>query len=312
MAGRKKRHGMTEVLLISLTVLVLLAVFVVILAVVYPNASRSIISDTSDAFEENAGFRFGRSIGRRGGEGWDARIMPVVRDVSERLAGLFSGRRTTTTVKKSKKKTGPAFTSGDCTGCHEHENLFDETAFSSIYMDHRRHEAAEVGCPECHLTVKHPGPKLIQETACRRCHKREKVSDSCPTCHSPGSILDDAVVSKEKIDEFRAGGTAHLVSLVPPRFGNPDPKWLKGEGDPPCQSCHQVPAFCNTCHLAFHNKVSDWVWVHGPRILKMTYNMGACWACHNPNWCAGNCHIQEGATRSRAYLDVPNLTLTDD
>ncbi len=312
---KKRRSGVTEVLLVLLTVLVMLAVFAVLLALVYPEAAREIVTDLSQSLQQSGGNNdrptiIGQVAGRAG-QGYEGRIAPAARSIGNRLKSIFT-REVKSERKKKKPAEGPPIDPNECIGCHEHEDLFDLKAINNIYIDHRIHDAAAVKCPVCHLSTDHPKPKTVDQKVCRSCHQKEKAPTDCRACHTPGSILDDAVVSTEKTEHFLSGSRVRTKSLVPHRFGEPDPAWLKGEGDIPCANCHTVPDFCNVCHLAFHKTVPDWMFVHGPRILQLKYAAQACWTCHNPTWCAGNCHVNVGVKRSGRYLDLPSTGLPLD
>lgn len=323
----RKKRDFTEILLVVLTIVVLLAVFAVVLALVYPQAASEIVIDSSRSFD--AGSQgpgaFFKHISKRASEGYSVRVAPTFKYIADVFASLFSGREDKK-EKKHKPARGPAFTDRKCLrGCHEHEKLFERRAFSGLYVDHTLHDAADVRCPECHLEIEHePKPKRVTMTACIKCHKKVGATQACGGCHTPGSILDDSPQAAAgggrssggefddaKIQEFLQGATSRSRSLVPPDFGAPKHEWLQNEGDIPCRSCHPVPLFCNSCHLVFHNKIPDWLQVHGPRIFRQEYVIPACWSCHDANWCSGNCHINLGPTRSKPYQRVPLVPLDD-
>lgn len=305
----KRGRGFSEVILVLLTVLVLLAVFAVLLALIYPNATKNIIADVSQTYESNRGGPVGfmGRVARQAGEGFNARVAPAVKWVGKRLADLLGRKKPGGTIVQD--HVGPPITSKDCIGCHEHEKLFEQKAGGNIYIDHRLHDAADVGCRRCHLNTKHPKPRVVKEEVCLDCHKKDQASTACSSCHPPGSILSSGVIPQEKTDEFLHGSQVSAGSLVPHNFGSPEPQWLKGEGDVPCRNCHDVPEFCNTCHLVFHDKIANWRLVHGARLLRQEYVMNVCWTCHNATWCAGNCHVNTGVQRSGPYLDLPEVPL---
>jgi len=305
----KQGKGFTEVILVLLTVLVLLAVFTVLLALIYPSATKNIISDISQSYESNHGGPIGfmGDVVKRAGDGFNARVAPAINWVGKRLADIFGRKKFGGTIVEN--HVGPPIKTKDCTGCHEHEKLFERKAYANIYIDHRLHDAADISCRRCHLNTKHPKPRVVKQEVCIDCHKKTRASTDCSSCHPPGSILDSAVIPQVKTDEFLHGSQVSAKSLVPHNFGTPDPQWLKGQGDPPCLNCHDVPEFCNKCHLVFHNKISNWRLVHGPRLLKQEYVMNVCWTCHNATWCAGNCHINAGIQRSGPYLELPKVPL---
>ena len=302
-----KKRGFTEIILVLLTVLVFLAVFTVLLALIYPTAAKNIIADVSQSYESDHGGPVGvmGKIAKRGADGFNARVVPAFRWIGKRLADIF-GRKKVVVVGN---RQGPDFKAKDCVKGECHQALFDQKAFAHIYIDHRLHEASDVKCRKCHLDTKHPKPHTIKQDGCLDCHRRQAASTGCLSCHPPGSILNDAVIPAQETKDFLHGSVVSSKSLLPAHFGAPDPGWLKGEGDPPCRNCHQVPEFCNRCHLVFHNKIPNWRLVHGPRLLKQEYVMNVCWTCHNATWCAGNCHINQGVKRSGPYLDLPQVPL---
>lgn len=302
----KKRRNFTEVLLILLTVLVFLAVFTVILALIYPSATKNIIADISQGSESNQGGPIGvmGQVVKRAAEGFNARIAPAVNWIGKRIADLLSRKKPGGTIVENEE---PPIKVADCTGCHK--KLFDQRANSNIYVDHRLHEAADIDCRKCHLNTKHPKPRVVKQAACIDCHEQSQASTACADCHPPGSILDSAVIPQEKTDEFLHNASVSTKSLVPHNFGRPDPAWLKGEGDAPCSNCHEVPEFCNKCHLVFHDEIPDWPLVHGGRLLRQEYVMNVCWTCHSATWCAGNCHLSPGVVRKGAYLELPAVPL---
>ncbi len=313
----RKRKDFTEILLVVLTVLVLLAVFAVVLAILNPDAAQDILSDSSSTFESGEGGPIPAftTLRVRAGEGYTVRIAPRVRWIADTLSSLFSGEEEGSEPGKKKPKLGPVFAADTCqTGCHVHEDLFDQRAFGNVYVDHRLHDAADVSCRECHFDIEHNDktPKPVTQATCINCHKKVKATTECDSCHPPGSLLDKEIVTSEKTEEFLAGSTARVKSLVPANFGTPRVEWLEGKGDVPCRQCHDVPRFCNQCHLVFHNRIADWPMTHGAKVLRMEYTINGCWQCHDSTWCAGNCHKNRGLQRSRSYLPVPRRPLRTD
>lgn len=306
-----QRFDFLELLLALLSVLVILAILVTVLALAYPDVTASIVADIRQSVQD------GRSpvlvalnkIGERFSDGFNYRIKPYTREVGKWFAKLrLPSMRRAPVVK--------AFEPKDCnSGCHA--KLYEEVAVANIYVEHRLHEALEIPCATCHVDIGHPKPDPVKEKICIDCHKSQKVSTSCDTCHPPGSILAKNVIPETKTKEFLAGRQTTLEALIRPEFAAPNPEWLEDTGHKddadrgPCRNCHDVPDFCNTCHLIFHDKEPNWRNTHGPRILKKEYLPNGCWVCHSPSWCANTCHSAPGRQRRGRFLQPPDLPLED-
>ena len=304
MAKKSRRFGLMEVFLVLLIAIVILAIFALVLALMYPDATTTITRDVREAANSGKSptLAFAKSVIERAGENIDLRIKPFADAVIKRFASIgtmFRGKSTKDEVAKD-------FKAGDCLGCHE--DLFEQRGFANILVDHRVHAALEIECSECHEDTKHPKPKNIAKKTCVNCHERSGMAADCGICHAAGSILSNEIIPKEKTQEFLAGSVVAANSIMPPSFGSPDPKWLAGEGDPPCRKCHEVPDFCNKCHLVFHNRISDWKKKHGARLLRQEYVMNVCWTCHNANWCAGTCHANL-LKRRESFRTLPHVSL---
>lgn len=304
MGKKPRRFGFMEVFLILLIAIVILGIFALVLALMYPDATTTITRDVREAASSGKSptLAFAKSVVERAGENIDLRIKPFADAVIKRFASIgtiFSGNNT-------RKPPTKAFKASDCLSCHE--DLFEQRGFANILVNHRVHAALEIKCEECHKDTKHPKPTRITKKTCVNCHKRSGVAADCGICHAPGSILSNEIIPEEKTQEFLQGSVVAAKSILPPSFGSPDPKWLSGEGESPCLKCHEVPNFCNKCHLVFHNRISEWKQVHGSRLLKQEYNLNACWTCHSANWCAGTCHANLLKRRS-SFRPLPHVSL---
>lgn len=303
-----------EIALIILIILITALVLAVFVALVYPEETAVFMTQIREAGGngESPFWAAFKSIGTRMRRGFEYRIAP-----------LFTGAvKSFSNSRKSRVTEAPQITARDCLPCHR--GLFDHKALNNLYVDHQVHEAAEVGCNQCHIATasgrtKGNGKKpaahslagTIKEKQCLNCHQRRELSNDCPTCHPPGSILAKGIVSDDKLSDFLAGRETAKKSLVPGGFSRPDRAWLQGGGDSPCAKCHNVPETCNRCHFIFHDKLPDWRATHGPRLLKREYAQTVCWQCHNANWCADTCHANlkdpGGPRRSHFNEDVPNV-----
>lgn len=301
----KKNIGFTEIALALVTILVIFAIVALILGLAYPNAMSSIIRDIRQGVSGSDNPVVGAliKVGQRIGDGFNYRFRPAL----DEFSGLFRGK-----PEKPKKKVAPAleFTAEKCTECHK--DLFERRGFGNVYIDHRLHAANNIKCGSCHSDIKHPQPKRVAQVVCLACHKREGATVACESCHPPGSVANKKVIPQDRLNEFFSGRTASSKSLMPPNFEQPDNHWLRGEGNSPCKQCHEVPDFCNRCHLVFHNTIGDWRQVHGPRLLRQEYVMNVCWTCHNANWCAATCHSNTaGRQRRGGFLPVPTIPLDE-
>jgi len=298
-----RRIGLPEVILILLILLVTMALVVVLLALAYPKTAQSILIEFKQSLKENGGGAFGfiNLVGQRLSDSFNYRILPAVRAVGR----LFARQPA---AKPRSEAKGAQFQTKDCYNCHR--DLFTQKASSHLYVNHRLHDAAGLPCGTCHLTTKHPQPKTISETDCQNCHKKQRLTLGCQGCHPPGSVNSKGVIAPAKYDQFFAvRATASLKTLGPKQFGNPNHNWLLGQDNPPCAQCHNVPDFCNRCHLVFHNKEPNWRNVHGPRILQRFYDLQGCFQCHNTGWCATACHPSPTKTRQRRVFDLPKIPL---
>ncbi len=297
---KNRRFGFLEVFLALLIAVVVLGIFALVLAFMYPDATSSITRDVRAATSSGKSptITFLRSATTRAGNNIDFRIKPVADKIISLFASIGIG------PQESVEPPPKDFDANDCIECHE--NIFEQKGFANISIDHRLHAAQEIKCAKCHVDTKHPNPPSVVKNVCLVCHTKVGASIECDTCHTSGSIL--SVIPEEKTQEFLQGSIVSAQSILPPGFGKPHPEWLEGKGEAPCQSCHEVPDFCNRCHLVFHNRISDWKQVHGPRLLRQEYVMNVCWTCHAANWCAATCHANQ-LQRRDSFRALPIIPL---
>ena len=283
--------------------LVVLAIIATLLAFAYPEVTSSIVADLrADVVRGSSPVvTIPLKVTKRMGEGFNYRIKPFFENTADGVANRFLSEK-----KPSKRPDPVAFTAGDCIECHS--KLFEERTVSYINIDHRLHDALQIKCNECHADTEHPRPKAVAQKTCLDCHG-SRVSGECGVCHAPGSILDS--IAAEKTSEFLAGRTSDDRPLYRVGFSVPNRAWLRetshGGDEGPCANCHEIPTFCNTCHLVFHDKVPSWRNRHGAKLLRLEYIQNSCWSCHDSNWCADTCHASPGLSRRRGWLPPPVL-----
>lgn len=294
-----------DILIFITALLVLLAIFIGIMVVSFPEASKGVLADVKAAIVPYVGDKpteISTKVANRARDGFEFRLKPLAGWV----AGVFAPKQEA--VSKAEKRRAAVDFSG-CLSCHE--NLYDRPAFTGIYMDHRLHKVTGVDCATCHLDSKHPKPATVKQSICIGCHRDNQVAVNCKSCHAPGSILGGDVVPVSDTEQFLAGRTSSTKVLVPQGFEHP-----VGEGAAPCKQCHDYPEFCNRCHsmkvygVVGSPHASNWIPTHGPRIiLKREFATNGCWNCHSSNFCASACHPNPGRQRLSPNWKLPQLEL---
>lgn len=299
-----------EIFLAVLTAIIIVAILATILALAYPDVTSSIVTDIRQEVATGKSpvyVTFSKITGRIS-DGLNYRVKPYARKAMRWVDSIKLPTR-------ARKKTVPNFKASDCQKCHD--NLFTQRTWRHLYVDHQLHNARGIACNRCHKSTKHPKPKLVSQKTCVDCHRKRSASVACGTCHPPGSIMAKDVVSETATQEFLAGRSSATDTLMHNDFAEPDHDWLgsntKGASadEVPCANCHQAPDFCNTCHMVFHDKVSNWRNVHGQKILRKEYVSPGCWVCHNPSWCSDTCHASKGLQRRRNFEAAPRIPLED-
>ncbi len=298
-----KKFGLLELLILMLSLLIILAIFVVAIAIVFPSSTQQIISEIRDdpELQDSMPIKVFSGITSRGRDGFNSRISPI----AESVTGLF--RRDKVDADRKIAKAEPAPPKIDFKGCVTdacHAGLFDRKVFNNIYMDHRIHQVESVECIDCHKDNKHPKPDKVEQDTCIACHEDRDAGTGCGGCHTPGSILSDEVIYHTTIEEFLAGRISG--SIVPQGFEHP-----VGEISNVCKNCHDVPRFCDKCHAMFHKSIPDWIPTHGGRVIRQEISMQICWNCHNANWCATTCHSNAPSKERRTVppLKLPKVAL---
>lgn len=304
--GQKRRIIEPLDILIFITALfVLLALFIGIMVVSFPDASKGVLADVKAAIAPYVGGKptaISTEVASRAKDGFEFRIKPM----AAWIAGVFAPKQTT--ASKAEQRAASVDFSR-CLSCHK--DLFERPAFNRIYLDHRLHQAAAVDCATCHLDSKHPRPATVKQSTCIACHKNNHVAVNCKSCHAPGSLLGGDVIPVSDTEQFLAGRTSSTKVLVPQGFEHP-----VAEGSAPCKQCHDYPEFCNRCHsmkvygVVGSPHASNWIPTHGPRIiLKQEFAINGCWNCHSSNFCASACHPNPGRQRLSPHWKLPQLEL---
>jgi len=298
-----KNFGLLELLILILSLLVMLAIFVVVISIVFPSSTQQIISQITEdpEIQDSMPVKVISGVTTRGKDGYNSRVRPA----AEYIAGLFRSEKGDKDRKIAKAEPAPPKI--DFNGCVTdecHIGLFDRKAFNNIYVDHRIHQVESVECFDCHKDDEHPKPKRVEQEICIACHEDRDAVTSCGGCHTPGSILSDEVIYHTTIEEFLAGRISG--SIVPDGFEHP-----VGEVRNICKNCHDVPRFCDKCHDMFHKAIPTWILTHGKRIITQEISMQLCWNCHNANWCATTCHSNAPSKQRRTDtpLKLPKVTL---
>ena len=291
---KKRKIQFIDFLILIIALLILLAILSVVLVVAFPEAAKGtatnlraritpIITRPAKVFSQ---------LGRRGEAGYNYRIKPLLKTVSDIGASK----------KPGKLSPGSGVDFSKCINCHK--DLFDTAGANHIYIDHRIHQTQNVECDDCHSSghknnkVKAPVGKVVAvpEAICLSCHKQDKDSGNCKKCHMPGSLLK--AIAPAKINNFFAHRTVDKKILVPVGFQNP-----VGDLSKPCRQCHDYPDFCSRCHAMKTPNIvttphdNNWIPTHGIRILQGELTTKGCWQCHNSNFCAGACHPNPGRQR---------------
>jgi DmsE family decaheme c-type cytochrome len=151
-----------------------------------------------------------------------------------------------------------------CAACHKNGQR--------VHWDGSKHQAAGVGCSDCH-TVHTPKDRAVsrstQAEACFSCHKSERAQTHrvsshplnagkmvCADCHNPHGSTGPALMKKASVNETCA--TCHADKRGP--F-----LWEHSPVADSCMSCHtphgsnitpllkiRSPFLCQTCHTGDH------------------------------------------------------------
>lgn len=172
----------------------------------------------------------------------------------------------------------------------------------NLVFSHALHDARNIGCAQCHGTVREVGQatreQLPRMRGCMKCHGRTgpeqgDATGDCKTCH-----LTARGVLKTR---FSAG------VLVPPAWlGNAEhgPQWIEGHkaaagaNSQLCASCHTEDE-CADCHdgrvrpRSIHP--NDWLTLHGVASAMASQR---CTSCHRQQSFCVTCHARLGLTES--------------
>lgn len=301
-----RRFNFLEVLLVFLTVALVVLTFLTVIVIAYPKAGDRAVRNINDSLHSAFGFdvqkrvnKFLISISERAKVGWEQRI----KKIPSKFTGIFKGFSGKPSVQKTyeqKKNDEARFL--NCINCHK--DIMQRKTMNHIYIDHRLHQSENVACSDCHKDIEHKKkPKPVKESACLDCHKKIKspTATLCPTCHTPGSIFSDKVIAKNKTENFFKSRATK--QLMPNGFEH-------GKTPQKCANCHDVPEFCNKCHLAFHKKLPNWKNIHGPNILDNKYSVASCKECHKATWCAAKCHPNPDRQPRQGKLIPPVIPLS--
>lgn len=300
-----RKFKATEILLIVLSVVLVVLTFLVAIVIMYPKAGDRAVRNIRDSFEEAFGYDiqekatdFFVKIGERAKAGWEKRVKRIPESLT-RFYKVSPGDRKKQEKEKLVEIKDEEF--NKCSKCHK--DFVDRLVFNKIYLDHRLHEAEEIRCDECHIDISHkPKPDPVRENICVSCHKDTKIAklSECSVCHAPGSIYSGGIIDKSRLSKFAASKNVKL--LMPGGFEH-------GKTPQKCNNCHDLPDFCNDCHLVFHDKISSWTTIHGANILSGKYNIKGCKECHRSTWCSKKCHPNPGRQAREAILPLPIVPL---
>ncbi len=171
--------------------------------------------------------------------------------------------------------------SRSCLDCHA-QIAEDVVTRFGIRMRHVDVMKAGIACTKCHNTVAHgkatASPKGPFMDTCTPCHKGEKASSKCETCH-----------------------TSQIARIPTPRLApwaiTHGERWSKTHGmgnAGTCSLCHPGD-FCSRCHGMNLPHDSTWPLVHGKAAIANASSVPAkdkprrCTGCHVVSYCDG-CH----------------------
>lgn len=297
----KKRFDWLQILLFFLGGLLAVLVFFAVIIIAFPVTGERAVANFRDSFEHAIGYdpqekatEFFLAIGTRARAGWEKRIVQI----PKKLSSIGKKVESKSVRQLDEEKLTVEF--NECGKCHK--DYMERSVFKGIYMNHRKHFAQNVKCYDCHKENTHPNPQKVQEEDCKSCHKKNgdiKLVGECSACHTPGSIFNDVRGDTISTQKFLA--SRKVNSLMPSGFQH-------GKTEA-CKNCHETPEFCNKCHLVFHDKLPDWLQIHGPNILASKYQVAGCRQCHKQTWCATKCHKNPGRSRMEGNRELPRIPI---
>lgn len=193
----------------------------------------------------------------------------------------------------------------NCISCHKSLN---KESNHRLKFEHEEHKINGFTCAYCHNRVGHP--KLpgyegrITKQFCVDCHRREKATIACNSCHPARFKLRPASHDKanwtkvhdERLtkdctychnEETWSCDSCHGLPMPHPA------NWNSSHANEVsrfglCSKCHEDQYYCERCHHQGYEPTREsWRRVH-PRVIKAKRDSG-CRTCHNTSFC-DNCH----------------------
>ncbi len=307
---RNKSFNLVDLLTVLVLFIIAFMILVVVLAIVYPQAAKNIAKTVL-----SPSGNFGKAVAQiadRATDGFNYRVQPMVSDFREAFEDKTGKKKSGEEAVAKKAVAKKPLAKIDTKACIEcHPDLFQKKASNHIYTNHQTHEALQIECGVCHINDKHPRPGIVEEKTCIDCHIDNQASTDCKTCHTPGSILDDRLISQAKTAEFLGATVADKKVLVPEGFEHP-----VDYNNQPCNQCHEVPEFCFGCHISAGGSGvqsphdNRFISSHGSDILnRRGLTIVGCKDCHNTLLCAAACHINPDRQRMSPKWPLPRLEL---
>lgn len=297
----KKRFDFLEIILFILGGLLAILVFISVIVIAFPASGDRAVRNFKDSFEHAFGYdpevkttNFFLSIGNRAKQGWEKRVLQI----PEKLSFTIKSVKKQPIPEIDEEKLAEEF--NECKKCHK--DYLERPVFKGIYFNHRKHLAAEVKCYDCHKDNTHPKPQKVEKSVCINCHKKlddVRLTQECSVCHTPGSVFNNVKGDTPSTQTFFK--SRKLNSIMPQGFAH-------GKTEA-CKNCHDTPEFCNKCHLVFHDKLPNWLQIHGPNILARKYHVAGCKQCHKQTWCATKCHANSGRAREEGTRILPTVSI---
>lgn len=161
-----------------------------------------------------------------------------------------------------------------------------------LRFSHRLHHDKGVGCTTCHAVQK-GRPAMPSMASCLSCHRRQRASLRCATCHL--TRKDGRLRTRFGLGRLRPQGSV-IGARHTPAFERRGHASLARMHRKTCETCHR-PATCLRCHagsskpLRIHR--SDYLTHHA---MDARLDQPRCSSCHRSQSFCLSCHLRSGVS----------------
>lgn len=179
-----------------------------------------------------------------------------------------------------------------CRPCHP--EYAEKVRFAKVYFEHGKHSQVDGGCDACHTSHSVDRSPMPTMDGCADCHEETSDSESCVTCHPPGTVFHGAAqaVDRELGEQCVVCHPNGRPESTPRTHAMP----TLATDERSCMSCHDAD-LCATCHPANHPR--GYGTRHPADLSARRTTVSECWGCHSARWCTAACHSGGATWRAR-------------